>query len=50
MNKMNQTTNSLIDLTDISDQDRLILKQSAAQTQQWVDEFVTMFYDTLIHI
>jgi hypothetical protein len=38
---------SLIDLTELSDQDRLILSRTADKTQLWVDEFVKMFYDTL---
>jgi hypothetical protein len=45
--KMNETIQSLIDLTGISDQDCVILKNSADQTQEWADEFVKMFYDTL---
>jgi len=44
---MNDTIQSLIDLTEISDQDRLVLRNSADQTQQWADEYVKMFYDTL---
>ncbi len=44
---MSETIQSLIDLTEISDEDRLILKNSADQTQQWADDFVKMFYDTL---
>jgi hypothetical protein len=33
----------LIDLTEISDQDRLILNRAADQTGSWADEFVKMF-------
>jgi hypothetical protein len=44
---MNETIQSLIDLTGISDQDCVILKNSADQTQEWADEFVKMFYDIL---
>ena len=44
---MRQSIQSLIDLTEISDRDRLILKDAADQTQQWADEFVKMFYDAL---
>jgi hypothetical protein len=44
---MSDTIQSLIDLIKISDHDRSVLRHSADQTQQWVDEFVEMFYDTL---
>jgi len=44
---MNETIQSLIDLTGVSDRDCVILKNSANQTQEWADEFVKMFYDTL---
>jgi hypothetical protein len=45
--KMSDTIQALIDLTGISYEDRLTLKSAADQTQQWAEEFVKMFYDTL---
>lgn len=47
LEKVEQTLGHLIALTALSDQDCLILRSSAAQTQQWADEIVTEFYDTL---
>jgi len=44
---MRQSIQSLIDLIQISDQDRLVLKNAADQTQPWAEEFVKMFYDIL---
>ncbi len=44
---MNELFQNLIDLTGISDRDRLTLNNAANQTQQWADEFVKMFYDIL---
>jgi hypothetical protein len=44
---LNEPFRSLIDLTEISEQDRLILSRAAEQTGSWADEFVKMFYDTL---
>ena len=45
--ELKESIKSLVDLIEISDQDRLLLTNAAHQTQQWVDEFVKMFYDTL---
>ncbi len=44
---MEQALKDLIKLTGFSDKDAATLKESAAQTQPWVDEFVQAFYDTL---
>ena len=44
---MDNTVRALIDLTGISEEDRLTLRNAADQTEQWADEFVKMFYDTL---
>ena len=44
---MRHSIQSIIDLTQTSDQDRVVLKDAAHQTEQWADEFVKMFYDIL---
>ena len=45
--EMRPPIQGLFDLIEISDQDRLLLKSRADQTEAWADEFVNMFYDTL---
>ena len=44
---MEQTLQSLIHLTGLSEHDRSVLQETAKHTQTWVDEFVQMFYDTI---
>jgi hypothetical protein len=44
---VDQTLQSLIHLTGFSEHDRYVLQENAEHTQQWVDEFVQLFYDTI---
>jgi hypothetical protein len=44
---VNKTLDSLMYLTEFSDDDRRVLQEAAKHTQLWVDQFVQMFYDTL---
>ncbi|MCA9940696.1 MAG: hypothetical protein KC418_18795 [Anaerolineales bacterium] len=44
---MDETLQTLITLTGLSDDDYRFLKESADITQEWVDDVITEFYDTL---
>jgi hypothetical protein len=44
---MRQSIQGLIDLTKVSAEDCQTLRNVAGQTEQWADQFVKMFYDTL---
>ena len=44
---VDKTLESLMYLTEFSDDDRRVLHEAAAHTQLWVDQFVQMFYETL---
>lgn len=44
---MQQTLAHLIYLTGFTEQDSIVLRDTSAVTQQWADEIVTLFYDTL---
>lgn len=46
---MEQTLKDLMTLTGLSTQDYNILRNNASQTQQWADEIVKIFYDTLFN-